>query len=268
MESQQSHKASPSRISFLDLPLELRDHIYTSALLVHGAIFMYSPNHWTARLSTVQYKARIVRHKHRGPIEPQHLGPSVALSLLRTCKQVHSESSPIFYGKNIFRIGPLNDLEAALVYRQLVRHVVYMADADFRIYKSNLDEVNYGWTRRLWPSIVSGGTATLERYPNLKTLTVTLTSPTYGHEWRPAFFAVYGKTKEQRIALAVNWLQPRCPLVSERLRGVLKVELHVPFGKMERDEFKGSKFAVEDDGEYYWDCEEFAEAFGVMKGSG
>jgi hypothetical protein len=224
---------------------------------------MYSPNLYSNRRPI--YKARVVRHRNEGPIEPRHLGKVIVMSMMQTCKQLHAECSPVLYGENIFRIGPLNDMETSLMYRQLVRHVVYMADADSRIYKNNLDEVNYGWTRRLWPSIISGGTTTLERYPNLETLTITLTSPSYGQAWRPAFFAVYNKTKEQRIAYAVRWLKPRCPLLNERLRECLGVELHTPFTALKKEDFEGSRFALEGM-EDEWDCEEFAEAFRVVKG--
>jgi hypothetical protein len=264
LEWHQSYKESPHKPGFLDLPREIRDYVYEYAFCVQGAIFMYSPNLYSNRRPT--YKARIVRQGTKGPIEPRHLGKIIPLSLMRTCKQLHAECSPVLYGQNIYRIGPLNDLETSLTYRQLVRHIVYMADADPRIYKANLDEVNYGWTRRFWPSIISGGTTTLERYPNLETLTITLTSPLYGQAWRPSFFAVYNKTKEHRIALAVNWLKPRCPLSNERLRKCLKLELHMPFTALSKEDFKGSRFALDEDEEDEWDCTEFAEAFQVMKG--
>jgi hypothetical protein len=156
-------------------------------------------------------------------------------------------------------------METSLVYRQMVQHVIFMADADPRLYKTNLDDVNYGWTRRFWPSIVSGGAKTLERYPNLQTLNITLTSPRYGQPWRPAFFAVYNKTREQRIAYAVRWLHPRCPLEDERLRGCLRLELSST-GVLHKDEFKGSRFAPEEDDEDDWDGEEFAEAFKIVMG--
>lgn len=265
IEWHQSYKADPHRTGFLDLPLEIRDYIYSFALRVEGAIFMYSPNLYSNRRPI--YKARIVRHGNAGPIEPQRLGRCIALSMLQTCKQLHAECSLVFYGENIYRLGPLNDIDTSVVYRQLVRHVVYIADADLRIYQTNLDEVNYGWTRRLWPSIISGGTATLERYPNLETMTITLTSPRYVHHrpWRPAFFAVYNKTRAQRIAYAVRWLKPRCPLQNERLRDCLRVEMHTPpWEALSKEDFKNSWFAdaVEEDD---WDFAEFAEAFRVVK---
>jgi hypothetical protein len=154
-------------------------------------------------------------------------------------------------------------METSLVYRQLVRHVIFIADADLRLYKTNLDEVNYGWKRRLWPSIVSGGAETLKRYPNLETLTVILASPNYGQPWRPAFFAVQNKTKEQRIALAVRWLQSRCPLENERLRACLRMEVTPP-AMLSKDDFSGSIFSPDDNEEIEWDCTEFSEAFKIV----
>jgi hypothetical protein len=222
---------------------------------------MYSPNPYSNRRPT--YKARIVRLRNKGPAEPQRLGRAIALSLLTTCRQLHAECSPVLYGGNVFRIGPSNDIETSLVYRQLVQHIIFIADVDLRLYKTNLDEVNYGWKRRLWPSIVNGGAGTLARYPNIETLTVILASPNYGQPWRPAFFAVRTKTKEQRISLAVQWLQTRCPLENERLRACLRMEVNPPV-LYSKHEFIGSKFAPDEDDESDWDCTEFAEAFKIV----
>jgi hypothetical protein len=222
---------------------------------------MYSPNPYSNRRPT--YKARIVRLRNKGPIEPRPLGRAIALSLLITCRQVHAECSPVLYSGNVFRVGPLNDMETSLVYRQLVHHVIFIADADSRLYKTNLDEVNYGWKRRFWPSIVTGGAETLKRYPNLETLTVILTSPSYGQVWRPAFFAVQNKTKEQRISLAVRWLQTRCPLENERLRGCLRVE-GTPPAHLSQEDLKGSIFSPDENEEKDWDYTEFAEAFNTV----
>lgn len=221
---------------------------------------MYSPNPYNNRRPT--YKARVVRHGNKGPVEPLHLGRLIPLSLILTCRQMHSECAPVLYRDNLYRVGPLNPLETSLVYRQLVKHVVYMADADPRLYKADLDEVNYAWKRRFWPSIVHGGARTLERFPNIETLTVTLTSPR-GRMWRPAFFAVDNKTTQQRIALAVGWMHPRCPVDNERLRACLRLELN-PSARISKDEYKGSTFAPEDSDEEDRACAEFAEAFKIV----
>ncbi|OAL05527.1 hypothetical protein IQ06DRAFT_69387 [Phaeosphaeriaceae sp. SRC1lsM3a] len=260
LEWVQSAKDNPNKLSFLDLPRELRDDVISYAFRVQGAIFMYSPNPYNNRRLT--YKARVVRHGNKGPIEPLHLGRLIPLPLMFTCRQMHAECSPVLYRDNVYRVGPLNPLETSLVYRQLIKHVVYMADADPRLYGAHLDEVNYAWKRRFWPSVVSGGAKTLEQYPNIETLTVMLTSPG-GQMWRPAFFAVDNKTKQQRIALAVGWMHPRCPLNNERLRACLRLELN-PSARFFRDEYKGSRFAPEESDDEEWACAEFAEAFRVV----
>jgi hypothetical protein len=271
----QSYKGDAHKTGFLDLPRELRDVIYNHVFRVQGAIYIFSPESFS-RISTSYTfspnlpsritvgKARIVRHGNEGPIEPRTLGRVITLSMMRVCRQLHAECAPVLYGGNVFRIGPESEMRTSLVYRQLVRHVTFKADVDYRVYKTNLEDVNYGWKRRFWPSVVSDGSKTLERYPNLETLTILLTSPKYGQAWRPAMFAVANKTKEQRIALAVGWLQLRCPLQDERLRACLKVELVPPSGVISKEELTGSRFAVDEDEEAGWDCAEFAEAFQLM----
>jgi hypothetical protein len=245
----------------LDLPRELRDYVYSFVFSVQGAIFILLPNPYG--MISVR-KARIVRHRNQGPSEPKHLGRVITLSMMRVCRQVHAECSPVLYGKNVFRIGPHNDIETSIAYRQLVRHVIFIAETDHRIYKSNLDEVNYGWKRRFWPSVINGGTYTLERYPNLETFTITLRSPYYGQAWRPAFFAVENKTREQRIALAAQWLHPKCPVENERLRACLRLELDPSPSMLSKDPYTGSRIVLDDDEEMGWDYSEFAEAFQLM----
>ena len=69
-----------SRTTFLLLPLELRLQIYEYIFLCKKQIILYKTRkHW-------------IEH----PIPP---------SILRTCKQIHQEASPILYSKNIFSIS-------------------------------------------------------------------------------------------------------------------------------------------------------------------
>jgi hypothetical protein len=259
----QSYKSNPHRTSFLDLPRELRDQIYTFALHVDGAIFTYSAPKLISKFDTstsettyAAYtstrrpirKARIVRHNSYGPTEPQPLSHAISLPLLRTCRQLHAECSRVLYSTNTFRIGPSNTLSLTPAYASLVKHVIFIADADPRLYKSSLDDVSYAWKRHFWPSILAGGDMLLETYSNLETMTVTLSSL---KEWRPAFFAVRGKSRERRREMAVRWLGPRC-WCEERLREVLRVEISEVYGvRKERD----------GDEEEEWDVREFAEAF-------
>ncbi|KAF2825776.1 hypothetical protein CC86DRAFT_407038 [Ophiobolus disseminans] len=259
LEWAQSYSKDPSKTGFLDLPRELRDYVYTFAFRVPGAIFIYSANPYSVRPDS---KAMIVRYRNEGPIEPQKLGNAIPVPMLRICKQLHAECGPFLYGGNVFRVWFLSDTGLPLQYRQLVRHIMFTTEPDHRIFKTNFDEVNYGWKRRFWPSVITAGMDLIERFPSLETLTcvpITTSCP----EWTPAFFTVYNKTKEQRIALAAQWLQSRCPVENDQLRACLRLELQAPPG-LSTDEFKGSRF-VPDEDEDSWDCTEFAHAFQLMR---
>ncbi|CAO2655267.1 Nn.00g103310.m01.CDS01 [Neocucurbitaria sp. VM-36] len=260
MEWLQSYKESPQKVGFLDLPRELRDYVYGFAFRVHGAILIYSPNPYAVPPIT---KAMLVRHKGEGPVEPQPLGDLIPMALLRTCRQLHAECSAVLYGANAFRIWFLSDTELKPTYRELVRHIIFTAEVDHRIFSSDLDEVSYWWKRRFWPTLVQNGISMLDRFSSLETLTFPMKSPRHGESWRPAFFAVENKTREQRVALAANWMKPRCPLENERLRECLQIELVPPSG-LSKDDYAGSRFAPDED-EEEWDCMEFMDAFELMK---
>jgi hypothetical protein len=147
--------------------------------------------------------------------------------------------------------------------------VTYMADVDHRIYSRNLDDFDFGWKRRFWPSLVFGASKTLEWYPQLESLVVVIKAPRHGCAWRPALFDVKGKTREQRVGMATRWFGGRCPL-GEELRGLLRLEIDGLVGVVSKEEMQGSRFAVEDDEdedeEQEWDCGEFGEAFVLMLG--
>ncbi len=260
-------------MGFLDLPREIRDLVYAFAFRVDGAIFLYSPNPYVLTAIT---KAKVVRYKDHGPPEPKPVRRFMPSALLRSCRQMHAEASPVLYGANIFRIWYLGDAEMRS-YRHLLRHVVFTSDLDHRIFGRGLEEVAYGWRRRFWPTLIQNALEMLERFPGLETLTFPIEPPfrKEGEEWRPAFFNVSHKTREQRVALAANWLRYKCPIENERLRKVLLVEVvprtRAPKKKVEKEEYVGSRFEPEDDEEEQneedegWDCTEFAEAFKLTK---
>lgn len=204
-------------------------------------------------------RSKVVRDKNEGPKEPRPLGTVISLALLRTCRQMHAESSEELYGRNVFRFYMGNALFGQ-IYLPLVRHITFMMDSDHRIYTDDLDTVSYWWRRRVWPQIVDKSTTLLERFPSLETLTFPIKSNRHGLTWRPAFMASEQKTREQRVALAASWMKPRCPFETERLRCCLHLEL-VPAGGLSKDAYEGARFLPEDE----WDCSEFAEAFERMK---
>jgi hypothetical protein len=258
----QSHKAHPTHLSFLDLPRELRDLIYSHALHVSGALFIYTPN---LHRSFPLFKAKIVRYKALGAVEPQSVYKRISTGLLRTCRQLHAESSPVLYGDNVFRIWLASDSGLALRYREMVRHVTFTTEEAQRVFSPKLDIalVRHGWKRRFWPSIIDSAEKLLAQFPNVDCLSV-LVSPggEVGAAWRPAFFANGDETPEERVEGAARWLREMCPVDDERVKEVLRVELVPPKGSISREEYVGSRFAPEE-GE--WDYEEFRWAFELMK---
>ncbi|KAF2658900.1 hypothetical protein K491DRAFT_713149 [Lophiostoma macrostomum CBS 122681] len=260
----QSHKQSSGGRSFLDLPRELRDLVYLFALRMSGAIFIYSLDPYSTR---PVMRAKIVRHKDAGPLEPTPLGQDMATTLMRTCRQVHVESASVLYGKNIFRLYSSNASFAPL-YQSLVRHIVFTTDSMIqKIFADNLDTVEYWWRRHFWPDVLGKSSKVLQTFPSLETLTFPMKSKQYGQNWRPAFIASERKTREQRVVLAVNWLRVKCPFPDERLRKCLQLEIVAPTGAafgvsdLSRDAYDGSRFLPGDE----WDLTEFSEAFARAK---
>ena len=248
-------------MGFLDLPRELRDQIYHYAFCVSGAIFIYSLPYYAPPRPI----AKLVRYQNEGPSEPQALGNALAMGLLQTCRQLHSEGSVVLYGTNRFRVWLfLSETDLAPVYRRLVHHIIFTTEADYRIFNVELDTVSYWWKRRFWPTVIDNATKLLARFPCVETMTVSIKSLISQPNWRPAFFAVENKTTEQRVALAAAWMETMCPFESERLRRCLKLELVPPAGVIAKQDFEGSRFAPDED-EEEWNYTEFADAFERMK---
>ncbi|KAI8931929.1 hypothetical protein NX059_010830 [Plenodomus lindquistii] len=263
-EQIQSYKAIDSQLSFLDLPRELRDIVYDYTFRVEGAIFVYSSDPYFVYTAA---KAMVVRHGDKGPAEPTPLGKAIPVALLRSCKQLHAECSPVLYGANVFRIWSLGEEILSLAYRKLVRHVILTAEVDPRIFGSDLEDVGHAWRKRFWPSVMKSGKLTAERFPRLESMSLALKPPPWRRApWRFAFFSSRNMGREQRIALAAEWLQPLCPWDDERVRDCLQISL-APKVAIQRD---GSHFAFEPDEEEQddWDHEGFADAFLLMKSMG
>ncbi|KAF2633076.1 hypothetical protein BU25DRAFT_329375 [Macroventuria anomochaeta] len=255
-----SYKEDAHRFSFLDLPRELRDLIYSYTFHVAGAIFVYTKDPYQPER---KLRSKIVRHKNAGVVEPQSVYKWISTGLLQTCRQLHAEAAPVLYGDNTFRIWFLNKTNLALAYCQLVRHVTFTTEATHRIFgPRDLDAVSHGWKHRFWPSILDSGGKMLAQFPNVESLTVPMIPGVESSAWRPAFFAVGGKTAERRIELAAEWMLERSPLTDERLRDCLHLELVPPPGIISREEYAGSRFAPDEE---EWDYTEFENAFELMK---
>ncbi|CAI6340937.1 unnamed protein product [Periconia digitata] len=258
LEWTSSSKQEASKISFLDLPRELRDSIFIYALKAPGAIFVQSAYIHAAQ---EDLEGRAIRYKGQGPPEPERLGRIITSPLVRTCRQIHAESTPILYGHNIFSFSMVNS-NFAIFYRSLIRHIVFTVEASRRIYSENLIDMSYWWRRVFWPNVIDASTKFLLRYPGLISLTSPIKSESLWRTWRPAFMMVERKTSEQRIEMAALWLRANCPMEDERLRDMLHMEI---MPAKDQQGLDGLRFAVEDDNGNEWDYTEFASAFERMK---
>ncbi|KAE9983561.1 hypothetical protein EG327_005441 [Venturia inaequalis] len=116
-------KQDPSKKSFSDLPGELRNKIYGLALVSPIPIV----------LDVLEYKARVYYEDYnvRGAYKPYR---NVAIALLRTCKAINAESTPILLGESTFVIDvggrwifepapshPQSSLNFAFIRRLIIR---------------------------------------------------------------------------------------------------------------------------------------------------
>jgi len=255
-----SSKEDGSKVGFLDLPRELRDMIYEFAFRITGAVLVYSRDPFAVR---PVMRVLNIRHGGEGPIEPQPLcSGQIPVALIRTCRQLRAESSPVFFGSNVLSFWALGNIDVGLANRLLVRHIVTEASPR-GIFDKSLEHVSYCWKRRFWPEILRSSEAILEQFPNLDTLTHSL-KPPREEIWKPAFFDVANKTREQRVDLVASWMGQMCSWEDERLRRILHLEM-VPSPGLSRDDYAGSRFVPED--EDVWDYTEFVDAFERMKRS-
>lgn len=137
----QARKDDPTRLSFLDLPKELRNMIYDFAFQVPGAIFIYSSDAYAWRSVL---KGKIVKYKNEGPSEPQRVHGVIPTNLLLTSRQVYAEGAEVLYGKNVFRLY-MSSAGFALTSYHLVRHVAFTIEAGRGIYQTSLEVMSYWW---------------------------------------------------------------------------------------------------------------------------
>lgn len=256
----QSNKDDLCRLSFLDLPRELRDIIYAYAFHVTGAIFIYTKDPYQPER---KFRSKVVRYRGSGAADPLSVYTQISTGLLQSCRQLHAEAAPVLYGDNTFRIWFLGKTNVAPAYRQLVRYVTLTTEAAYRIFNTrDLDTTSHGWKHRFWPAILDSGGRMLAQFPNVESITVPMKSGSEASAWRPAFFALGGKTADRRIELAAEWMLERTKFADERLRDCLHLELEPPPGSISREEYAGSRFAPDEE---EWDYTEFENAFELMK---
>lgn len=251
----QSHKISPERRGFLDLPRELRDLVYEHVFVVSGAIFVYSRDSFIVPHNA---RASVVRNGDEGPLEPRRVPEIIPIAFMRVCRQVHAECIGFLYSLNIFRLYTSN-ADFAPRYRSLVRQVVFTTDAiNQKVFSQDLSVMEYCWRRYFWPEVIVKSIKVLQTFSNLDTLIFPIQSS--GASWKPAFISSLQKSRVERVALAAGWLQSRCPIADERLRDCLQLEV-IRKPSIAKELYEGSRFFFEEE----WDPTEFAEAFNLMK---
>ncbi|KAF2011492.1 hypothetical protein BU24DRAFT_282448 [Aaosphaeria arxii CBS 175.79] len=262
LEWVQSTKSDPSRISFLDLPREIRDEIYQHAYCVLGDIFMFTEDPFKVRPVV---KAKVVWNKSSDgeAHDPISIGKVIPVSLLRVCRQLHAESSEVLFGYNTFRLYS-SHVGFGPRYQHLVRNIVFSTDSMIqKIFENDLESVGYWWRRYFWKDIYSKSERLLEAFPNLEKLTFPIKSNRHGQSWIPVFMAAGQRTREYRVNIAALWLKSKCPIDNDRLRDCLHME--ITHNGIQKSMYAGSRFALFTLEDEEWDHTEFAEAFEKMK---
>ncbi|OCK74729.1 hypothetical protein K432DRAFT_447132 [Lepidopterella palustris CBS 459.81] len=251
----QSRKAVDDKLSFLDLPREIRDIIYELLYRVPGVIFIHSkPTQFFRHVIC----AKNIRGKRDGPIEPIPLGVIISTALMRTCRQIHAECSPILYGNNDFQVYNSYMQLASVTYRPLVRHITHMGYHDARLLVNDPFRVSHVWKALFWPYVLQNVSIILTLYPKVRDIRFQIYAPLGGgHIWKPPFVNFQNTTPEERINMASNWLLHRCPFGSERHRECLHLEFAPPP--------LGSHSQADIPQIAGWDISEFAIAFDRMK---
>ncbi|KAK4611569.1 hypothetical protein CLAFUW4_13131 [Fulvia fulva] len=124
------------RTGFLDLPPEIRNAIYHLALNSHSALKI----HYFSREKI--FRVTLVWN-------PQHSLPwavTLSTNLLRICRQVHNEATPILYGSNCFEIHGQDAqvfLRAIGSSKQFLRHIHYSWPYNKLHYKQAVSLLKY-----------------------------------------------------------------------------------------------------------------------------
>ena len=87
------------RLSFLDLPLELRENVYSFAFTLTTAINCAELRRTNRRRYSAEFQEHVAP-----PRNPPAIPLRLPVALFRTCHQLHSEAAPFLYKKQPLRI--------------------------------------------------------------------------------------------------------------------------------------------------------------------
>ncbi|OCL03279.1 hypothetical protein AOQ84DRAFT_154437 [Glonium stellatum] len=254
LEWRPSRKIDDHSLSILDLPRELRDIVYEYVCQVPGEIFIY----WRPSQFGYDIAAKNIRGKYGGPSEPIPLKIVMSTALMKTCRQIHAECSPILYGHNNFSLlMPDRDFVSA-TYLPLIRHITLISNSDTRLFDQNAYNVSLAWRATFWPLVSRRCEKLLGLFPKLQSIRYLIyATDSNGNARKPAFIKYEGTTREDRIDMAATWFRYRCPFGSDRLRDCLNLEITPPPS--------GTPSATDLSEPGAWDISEFSEAFERMK---
>lgn len=203
-------------ISLLDLARELRDMIYAYALVHPKSISVH-----IGRVHVVGQKITQLRQSSRARSDN-------SLALLRTCKQIHSEASQLFYGKNKFELLRCLNLPTdrrsatyssyqptlSITYTPFVRHF-------------SLDYSEFGLSfdiSTLWRHFVAESNEITKVFPNLKSLELTVPCKRTPR-WDDLFLRPVGVTKEQQVVRVQKWIRTMAILDNSRMPAKVSIVL-------------------------------------------
>lgn len=101
------------------LPREIRDMVYIFTLVIPGKVFTPEKAH--------PILIGGVKRSHSPNISPQQELQKPIVSLLRTCKIIHAEAIPIFYGRNKFQLPASSDITSQSTFKKyaaLFGHII------------------------------------------------------------------------------------------------------------------------------------------------
>ena len=91
----------------LQLPPEIRNYIWEYVAIKDRAILLYEPNQRGRVPESRLRSGNLIKHHQE---DDERRWPSTQLAVAFTCRQLYLEVTPIYYGKNTFRLPEIFEL--------------------------------------------------------------------------------------------------------------------------------------------------------------